>query len=141
MDQLFEFIGRHALLAGGFVAVLGVLAWSELARRNRGYRELSPAEAVPMINGGQTVIVDISPKADFDKGHIVGAKCYLPSRFNQPDKEIEKLRDKSVLVVCRNGQTALGTAAALVKLGAAEVAVLKGGMTQWRSDNYPVTRD
>jgi rhodanese-related sulfurtransferase len=27
----------------------------------------------------------------------------------------------------------------LRKLGAAEVAVLKGGMAQWRNDQFPVT--
>jgi rhodanese-related sulfurtransferase len=27
----------------------------------------------------------------------------------------------------------------LRKIGAADVAVLKGGMTQWRSDQFPVT--
>jgi rhodanese-related sulfurtransferase len=140
MEQLLEFAGNHPLLSGGFVVVLGMLIWSEVSRRTQGYSEISPAQAVPLINQGDAVIVDISPTADFDKGHIVGARNFAPSRFTKPDSEIEKLRDKSVLVVCKNGQTALATAAALVKLGAKPVAVLKGGMTQWKSDNFPVTR-
>ncbi len=86
-------------------------------------------------------MVDISPPAEFNKGHILGARNFAPSRFAKPDKEIEKLVGKPVVVACKNGQTALQTAAALVKLGAEDVVVLKGGMTQWKADNYPLSRD
>ena len=141
MEQLFEFAGNHPLLSGGFVVVLVLLVWSELARRTQGYREIGPAQAVPLINQGETVIVDISPAAEFDRGHIVGARNLAPSRFSKPDGEVQKLKGKPVLVVCKNGQTALSAAAALAKLGAGPVAVLKGGMAQWKSDNCPVTRD
>jgi rhodanese-related sulfurtransferase len=141
MEQLIEFAGNHPLLSGGFVAALLLLAWTEISRRTRGFRELSPVQAVPMINNGQAVVVDISAPAEFSKGHIVGAKNYAPSRFKNPDREVSKLKGRTVLVTCKNGQSAQQVAADLVKLGAAEVAVLKGGMAQWKSDNYPVTRD
>jgi rhodanese-related sulfurtransferase len=140
MEQWIEFAGNHPMLSGGFVLVLGMLIWSEVSRRTRGFREVVPAEAVPMINKGDTVVVDISPPAEFNAGHIIGAKNFTPSRFSKPDKDLEKLKGASVLVVCKNGQTALSAAASLVKLGAADVAVLKGGMTQWKSDNFPITR-
>lgn len=141
MEQLIEFAGNHALLAGGFVAVVLLLLWTEVTRHTRGFRELTPLQAVPMINNGEALVVDIRPPAEFNKGHIVGALNFAPSRFTKPDKEIEKLVGKPVLVACKTGQTAQQTAAALVKLGAGEVVVLKGGMTQWKADNYPVTRN
>ena len=141
MEQLIEFAGNHALLSGGFVAVFLLLIWSEISRHTRGFSELVPAQAVPLINDSNTVVVDVSASADFSKGHIVGAKNILPSRFKSPDSELEKMAGKNVLVACKTGQTAQAAAAALVKLGAANVAVLKGGMTQWLADNYPVTRD
>ena len=139
MDQVIEFVGNHPLLAGGFVAVLGLLVYTEVMRKLQGLKELTPALAVPWINDPDAVVVDISPAAEFNKGHIVDARNYLPSRLSNPDKEIEKLRDKKVLVVCKSGQTAIPAAVSLKKLGARDVAVLKGGMTQWRSDQFPVT--
>ncbi len=139
MDQLVEFTVNHPLLIGGFVAVLGLLVWTEMMRQVRGVRELSPAQAVPWINDPNAVIVDISPVADFNRGHIVNANNLLPSRLASPDAEVQKLRDKKVLVVCKSGQTAVAAANSLRKLGATEVAVLKGGMTQWRSEQFPVT--
>lgn len=140
MEQVFEFAGNHPLLSAGFVAVLLALVWAEVSRFTRGFKELAPAQVVPLINAGKAVVVDISPAADFNQGHIVGAKNIAPSRFAKPDAEVEKLRGASVVVVCKNGQTALPVASSLVKLGAGEVTVLKGGMSQWRSDNYPTTR-
>ena len=139
MDQLVEFSVNHPLLVGGFVAVLGLLVWTEVMRQVRGVRELSPAQAVPWINESNAVIVDISPVADFNRGHIVNAKHILASRLASPDAEVEKLRDRKVLVVCKSGQSAVAAANNLRKLGATSVAVLKGGMAQWRSDQFPVT--
>jgi rhodanese-related sulfurtransferase len=49
------------------------------------------------------------------------------------------LKDRKLLVVCKSGPTAVAAANNLRKIGASDVAVLKGGMTQWRSDQFPVT--
>lgn len=139
MDRLIEFATNHALLVGGFVAVFLLLLWTEARRRLGGLLELSPAQAVPWINDGDAVIVDISPVADFNKGHIVNAHNIQASHLAKPDAEVEKLKDKKLLVVCRTGQTAMAAAGNLRKMGAEHVAVLKGGMAAWRSDQFPVT--
>jgi rhodanese-related sulfurtransferase len=139
MERLLEFAGNNLLLVGGFFAVLGVLLWTEVMRRLSGLKELSPAEAVPWINDADAVIVDVSAVGDFNKGHIVNARNLTASRLAKPDAEVLKLKDKKVLVVCKSGTSAVAAAHSLRKLGASEVAVLKGGMAQWRSDQFPVT--
>lgn len=139
MEQVIEFAGNNLLLVGGFVAVLGLLIWTELMRKIQGLTELTPAEAVPWINDPDTVVIDISPVADFNKGHIVNARNLQASLLSKPDAELQKLKDKKLLVVCKSGQSAIAAGASLRKMGATEVAVLKGGMTQWRSDQFPVT--
>lgn len=139
MEQVIEFAGNNLLLVGGFVAILGFLAWTEITRKVQGLNELTPAQAVPWINDGDAVIIDISPVADFNKGHIVNARNLQASRLSNPDAEIEKLKDSKLLVVCKSGQTAVAAAGSLRKMGASEVAVLKGGKTQWRGDQFPVT--
>jgi rhodanese-related sulfurtransferase len=139
MDQIVEFSTNHPLLVIGFLAVLGLLVWTEVMRKLRGVAELSPAQAVPWINDPNAVVVDISPVADFNRGHIVNARNLLPSRLAKPDAEVLKLKDRKLLVVCKSGQSAVAAAQGLRKLGAAEVAILKGGMAQWRSEQFPVT--
>jgi rhodanese-related sulfurtransferase len=139
MEQVIEFAGNHLLMGGGFVAVLVFLVWTEVTRKVQGLNELTPAEAVPWINDPNAVIIDISPAADFSKGHIVNARNLQASRLSNPDAEIQKRKDRKLLVVCKSGQTAIAAAGSLRKMGASEVAVLKGGMAQWRGDQFPVT--
>lgn len=139
MGQVIEFATNHALLVGGFVVVLGLLVGTEAMNRVRGVKQLSPALAVPWINDPKAVIIDVSAVADFNRGHIVNARNLPASRLSNPDAEILKLKDRKLLVVCKTGPSAVVAANKLRKLGATEVAVLKGGMTQWRNDQFPVT--
>lgn len=140
MEQLAQFATNHALLAGGFVAVLCLLVWTEISRKAQGLAELSTAQAVAWMNDAAAVIVDVSAAADYNKGHIVNARNIAMSRISDPDAEVLKLKESKVLLVCKTGQTATLAAAKLKKHGIANVAVLKGGMGQWLADQYPVTR-
>lgn len=138
MDQVIEFVGNHVLLAGGFGAVLVMLVYTEVINMVRGLKELSPAQAVPWINDPDTVVIDVSPVADFNQGHIVDARNLPASRLAKPDAEILKFKDKKLLLVCQSGPMAVSAAVSMQKMGASNVAVLKGGMIQWRSDQFPV---
>ena len=140
MGQLIEFAGNHAMLVAGFAGIILLLIWTEISRHTRGYAELTPLQAVQQINQGKTSILDISAAADFSKGHLADAQHIALSRFSESDPDIIKVKSGPVLVVCKNGQTAHTAAAKLVKLGAADVAVLKGGTTQWVADQYPLAR-
>ena len=140
MDQLVEFVSNHPLLSGGFVAVLGMLIWTEIARKAEGLLEISPAQAVAWMNQPETVVVDVSAAADFNKGHIINARNIALSRIKDPDAEVQKFKGFRVLVVCKTGQTARQAASGLKKIGVSDLAVLKGGMSQWIGDQYPVTR-
>ena len=140
MDRFLEFAGNHPLLAGGFVIVVIIIIFSEIARHFQGFSEVSTATAVQLINRHDANIIDVSAIVDFNKGHIADARHIPVSQLGASTKEIQKLADKPILVVCKNGQTATGAARALVKLGCKQVMVLKGGMAQWIADNYPLTR-
>lgn len=140
MQQLMEFAGNHPILVGAFAAVLITLIVTEFMGRAQGFRLVSPSEAVAFINRDDARVIDVSPPAEFRKGHIIGARNVPMSRIREPDKDLTKLLGKPLLVTCKSGQTAGQAAAALVKQGATDVAVLRGGMAQWNSDNLPVSR-
>jgi rhodanese-related sulfurtransferase len=140
VGQLIEFAGNHGMLVAGFAGIILLLVWTEISKYTRGYVELTPLEAVQKINQGKTSVVDISAVADFTKGHLAGARNIPLSQISETDPNIAKMKTGPILVVCKNGQTAHGAAAKLVKLGATDVAVLKGGTTQWVADQYPLVR-
>lgn len=139
-QQFMEFVGNHPYLTGGFVAVLLFWLYTEVKRKFQGFLELTPAQAVLMINRESAVVVDVSAQGDFDKGHIAEALHISPGKLDGSDPKLAKLQGKPVLVVDKAGQTAGQAAARILKLGAGQVAVLKGGMAQWVSDQFPVTR-
>jgi len=139
LEQLIEFAGNHAILVASFVAVILLLVWTEFSRHTRGYAELTPTHAVHKMNQAKTSVLDISTAADFSKGHISGAKNIPLSRIKDTDPEINKMKTGPILVVCKNGNSAHQAAARLVKLGATDVAVLKGGIIQWKADQFPLT--
>lgn len=140
MQQLIEFVSNNAVLSAGFVAVLLALVWTEFAQRGRGFKVVSTAEAVQMMNREEARVVDVSPQADFNKAHITGAHNVVMSRLESPDKQLTKWLVSPLLVTCKSGQTAQQAAAKLVKLGAQNVAVIRGGNGQWMADNYPISR-
>ena len=139
-QQLMEFAANHPYLTGGFAAVLLFWVFTEFKRKFQGFVELSPAQAVSKINREGAVVVDVSAPADFNKGHIVDALNIPVSQFESAEAKLKKLEGKAVLVVDKAGQTAGQAAARLLKMGAGEVSILKGGMAQWANDQFPLTR-
>ncbi len=140
MDQFIEFIGNNLLLSGLFVAVVVAwLAW-EAARLGRKWKELGTLEAVRLINREDPLIIDVSNSTDFAKGHINGAVHMPPSRIEAGNQQLLKHKERPVLVYCQRGQVSPQMANRLVKLGFERVHALAGGLTQWVSDNQPVSR-
>lgn len=139
-QQVAEFTTNHPLLSGGFVAVLLFWLFTEVKRKMQGFQELTPAQAVRMMNHDDTVIVDLSSQADYNKGHIADAIHMSQSQLAGGDAQLGSFKGKRVLVVDKAGQAAGQAAQRILNAGAGEVAVLKGGMSQWINDQYPVTR-
>ena len=140
MQQLIEFAGNHAILVAAFFGTLAVLAYTEIARRRVTFKTLDSNQAVAYINGEDVHILDLSSSADFAKGHIVEAENLALSRIKDPGPELSALLNQSLLLTCKNGQISTQAAALLTKQGAQKVAVLRGGVEQWASDNFPLTR-
>ncbi len=140
MDRLIEFAADNLLLSGLFVAILVAwLAW-EVARLGRKWKEIGTLEAVRLINREDPLILDVSNSTDFAKGHIAGATHMPPSRIEAGNQQLLKQKDKPLLVYCQRGQISPQMANKLVKLGFDQVYMLSGGLTQWISDNQPVSR-
>ncbi len=138
MGQLIEFAGNHMLMVTAFVGTLLMLIYTEVSRANQGFNTISTHDAVSLINNDNAAVVDVSNADVYRKAHIAGA-WHLPlAQLKNPGKDIEKLKDRPIIVVCKSGTTAQTAASSLVKQGYASVSLLRGGMTQWLSDHLPV---
>jgi rhodanese-related sulfurtransferase len=102
--------------------------------------ELSAAGLTQLINRDNPLLIDISPRENFEKAHIPGARHVAMSQFDPENKSLAKARDLPVVLICRSGMTASGAAKRLVKAGFTRVHVLSGGMQAWNQAQLPVAK-
>ncbi|HET7844892.1 MAG TPA: rhodanese-like domain-containing protein [Xanthomonadales bacterium] len=138
--RLAEFVANHALLVAITAGVLIALVATESARFFRKYRAVSPAQLTQLINRENALVIDVGSLADYEAGHIVGAKHIAPSQFDPENRELAKVRDLPVAVYCKTGQASAQAAARLGKAGFGKVYWLDGGLGAWLAADLPVTR-
>ena len=137
MEQVFEFIGNHPILIGAFVVLVALFVRNEVSR---GGRSVSAQELVNLVNREGAVVVDVRDQKEFKEGHIVDAFNIPHAAISSRMKEIDKFREKPVIVACKMGQHSGSVGAALRKAGFQNVARLRGGIMEWRSQNLPVVK-
>lgn len=139
MNQLVQFATNHPFLVAAAVAMVALVVFYELRARAQSANTIAPAEAVRLMNQG-AVLVDIRDKAAFDAGHIAGAKNVPGAAIADGAKQLEKYKEKPVVVYCERGVTAGAAVRQLTRLGFKQPINLRGGLTAWRSDNLPVVK-
>jgi rhodanese-related sulfurtransferase len=140
LHKLPTFVGNHLALSALFVILLVAVIVTQLMTLLRKYKELTPASLTLLMNRENPLLVDISPRDSYEKGHIPGAKHVLMSQFDPESKDLAKAKDLPVVVICRAGQTAQGAAQRLVKAGFQRVYFLGGGMGAWTQAQLPVAK-
>ena len=140
LHTLPTFVGNHLALSALFVILLVAVIVTQLMTLLRKYKELTPAGLTLLMNRENPLLVDISPRDSYEKGHIPGAKHVLMSQFDPESKDLAKAKDLPVVVICRAGQTAQGAAQRLVKAGFQKVYFLGGGMGAWTQAQLPVAK-
>lgn len=140
MQEFFVFLSNHWMLSVSFIALSAMLIWSFIAPGVRGYRELKPAEVMPLINSDDTLILDVRSENEFIDGHINRAINLPLHLVDTRASEYEKHKDKAVLVVCRSGNRSGIACGKLRKLGFNNVTNLAGGVMAWQYANYPLKK-
>ncbi|MBB3184515.1 rhodanese-related sulfurtransferase [Halomonas fontilapidosi] len=138
IDQLFEFVQNHPLLVGAFLLVL--TAWIAYEVRNSSSGGVTSGEATQLINREDAVVLDLRESGDFKAGHIAGARNIPQSKLDERMRELDKFKDKPIIVACKHGQSAGAAQAKLTKAGFERALKLKGGMAQWQADGLPVVK-
>jgi len=137
IEQVFEFIGNHPFLVGAFLVLLVLFVRNEM---NRGGRAVSPQQLVDMVNRNNALVLDVRDKKEFEAGHIVDAVNIPYASLESRVKELDKHKNRPIVVACRMGQHAGAAGTLLRKHGFEEVAKLSGGIGEWRNQNLPVVK-
>ena len=86
------------------------------------------------------VVLDVREDNEYLKGHIINSVHIPLSYLSNRIGELDKHKDKPIIVSCRSGQRSGQACAMLKKQGFENVYNLSGGMMAWQNDNLPVTK-
>ena len=136
LANLIEFASTHYVLSGLFVVLLALLLFTEL---RKGGQSLSSRQLTALINQEQGLVLDVRGQKDFSAGHIVGALHIPYEKVASRIAELEKHKDKTLIVVDAMGQHA-GTVSRDLKKAGFNAAKLSGGIASWRGDNLPLVK-
>ena len=100
-----------------------------------GNQELSD-----LINREEGVVLDIRDAADFKTGHITESVNIPVKDLEKRSVELNRYKDKPVIVVCKFGQTATGATKTLKGLGFERVFKLRGGLSEWTGASLPLIK-
>ncbi|MFC1684700.1 rhodanese-like domain-containing protein [Pseudomonadota bacterium] len=138
MAQLIEFIGNHVTLFLALAVISALLAQNLMS--GAGKSQIDNHRVTELINRDDAVVVDVRPMADFTEGHIVNALNIPLNGFKNQLGQLEKHRDKPIILTCRSGATSGSAYKLLIKEGFKQVHELHGGMLAWQSANLPISR-
>ena len=137
MDRLLEFAMNHYVLVSAFFVLWAVFFSLE---SRRGGQSVSPQQATNMVNREDARIVDLRDADEFRQGYIAGSLNIPMSQLAERIAELDKHKDKPVILVCKMGTSASLAGRQLRARGFTRVARMQGGIQGWRADNLPVVK-
>jgi len=134
--HLIQFATDHYILVALFVVLLVLLLVNEV---RRGGQSLSNGQLTALVNADKAVVIDIRTAKEYSAGHIVGALSMPQDKVAGRMTELEKHKDKTLIVVDAMGQQSGTLCRELLKAGYT-AAKLSGGVSSWKADNLPLVK-
>lgn len=117
-----------------------MLLWSLFGNRLRGIQEVDSVAALQLINHKNALVLDVREEKEFNTGHILNAKLIPLGKLPEQMNELERYRDRPIVVVCRTGQRSASACVLLGKKGFAQTYNLEGGVTAWQKASLPLEK-
>lgn len=113
----------------------GMLIWPAL----RGNGGITVTEATGLMNREDGVVLDVRETHEWSAGHIPNARHIALGQLASHISELEKLKDRPIIVCCASGNRSSSACATLKKAGFEKVFNLAGGIGAWTDAGLPVT--
>lgn len=130
----------NMMLFGGALASGALLLWPLLLRPFRAGSEVSAFEAVQLINRKDALVIDVRDQGEFDAGHIAGARHVPERQLAERLKDLEKFKDRPLILACRSGMRSGSAVKTLRSNGFAEAVNLRGGIGAWEQAGMPLQK-
>lgn len=117
-----------------------MLLWPLFGNRLRGVKQAGIAEALQLINHKNALVLDIREENEFNAGHILNSRLIPLGKLSERIGELERYRERPIVVVCRSGQRTTAACALLGKQGFGQVYNLAGGVLAWQKAGLPLEK-
>jgi rhodanese-related sulfurtransferase len=101
---------------------------------------LTPAQATQLINREDAQVIDVREQPEWAKGRIAGARHIPVGQLDQRIADLEKFKERPLIVVCASGMRSASACSTLRKAGFAKVFALDGGISAWEQAGLPLTK-
>ncbi len=135
--MIFEFLAQQWMLVGALAVAIGML-WRHEARKSG--ESLTPQQAINMVNAEDGVFLDLRDSSEFGKGHIAHAMNIPATKLDGRIAELDKYRDKPLVLVCKMGQHSGSVGKKLGAQGFNRVYRMSGGMMEWGQSQLPLVK-
>ncbi len=139
MQELLNFLSRHAMLSLVAAAAFILLIIVEWMRARRKTFDLTAAEVTQKINHDNAVIIDLRSADAFRNGRIIDAINLTLQDFQQSLQKIEKFRTRPLIFIGNTGLDSQKIAAQALKQGYNAYS-LAGGMRSWVDAQMPLVK-
>lgn len=133
-----EFINQNIMLISLVVVSGAGLLWQLVAGASGN--SLNPGEATLLINREDAHIVDVREVEEFATGHLPEAKNIPLGKLAERIGELEKFKDKPIIVCCAAGMRSNKACGELKKQGFEKLYNLAGGVDAWVGAGYPIKK-
>ena len=134
-----KFLIDNWMLISIAIASGGMLVWPLIAgSMNAG--ALNASGAVQLINREKAVVVDVCEPAEFDAGHVTGAKNIPLGELEAKLPGMVKNKALPLILVCASGARSGRAVAIAKKLGYEQAQSLGGGLKAWKEANLPLEK-
>ncbi len=133
-----EFVSQNILLISIVVISGGGLLWQLL--RGGGANEVNAGQATLLINREDALVVDVREADEFATGHPADARNIPLSKLADRANELEKFKDKPLILCCASGMRSSKACGELKQLGFTRLYSLAGGFQAWSEAGLPVKK-
>ena len=134
--EFLLFLSEQWLLVSILLVLVALLVFTE---SRKGGAAIGVHELTRLVNSENALVLDLRESKEFAAGHITGAINIPFAKFKDRAAELEKYRNKPIILVDKMGQHASSTGNQLARDGYA-VRRLRGGMSEWTGQNLPVIK-
>jgi len=135
-----SFFTENFILFAALGIILALILRMEIKRALRGFKNITAAEAVQLINKEDAVLIDVRESNELTQGSIRNAKHMALSVLKQRVDELKSSADKPVIAYCKTGNRSNEACEILKKNNFTNVMSLKGGIEAWKVANLPVVK-